>query len=237
MRIVSWNAKGADAGKMQQLAQQLRDEEIDVCVLQEAHAQADNWYAPLQNLNGYELEPALPENQPRNTSAGQLAPAGGKNDAYAVVWKTATVALRGAPYLLDYTTDGYWGPRMPSNKFGMEEKGYNQRPPLVIPITYQGANAMVFTWHAPQDHWNTMSLDMFGRSQELADAGTMPTVIAGDLNTKSVSGDFQGFVGLQQKNSKLDYILANTDLSKVTEIPGVSISGREHWAIAAEVRW
>lgn len=236
MRVVSWNAYGADAPTLQSLALQLPKERIDVCVLQETHVQNDSWYDPLRRIPGFQLEPAIPENGNHAIPTGTLFPPDTVR-GYAVLLNTGTVALRARPFLIDYTTDGYWGPRMPCSPFDASQKGYNQRPPLVIPITYGGRQATVFTWHAPLDPWNGRALEMFNLCQTLAQATrSQPTVIAGDLNTKSVSGYFQRFAGLQQKNSLIDYILANTPLGNVTEIPGLNVYVGSHWAVAAEIR-
>lgn len=235
MRIVSWNAYGADQATLGELADQIPEENIDLCVLQETHAADDSWYDPLREIHGYGLRPALPENESRALPTGTIYPPETVR-GYAIVWNAATVGLAAAPFLVDYTNDEFWGPLTPCDPFQASQKGYNQRPPLAIPVVYGGSKAMVFTWHAPLDPWNGVGLDMFERSGALAEAeGAGLTIIAGDLNTRSVTGYFRNFTGLQQSNSKIDYVLANTALGNVTEIPGLNVYFGSHWAVAAEV--
>lgn len=237
MRIVSWNAYGADETTLESLAQQLPKEQIDLCVLQETHKTDDSWYDPLRRIPGYGLVPALAENESHTLPTGTLYPADNRETAYALSYKTATVSLRGAPFLLDYTKDGYWGPKTPCDPFQAAAQGYNQRPPLVIPLTYNRKAVTAFNWHAPLKSANARALDMLSLSQTLAQARKGAAILAGDFNNESVKAVFTGFAGLQQKNSKIDYILANTELDKVNEIPGLNVYFGSHWAVAAVVSW
>lgn len=237
MRIVSWNAYGAPEATLRTLGLALLSENIDVCVLQETHAENDHWYDPLRNIRGYALVPAIAENQSiALPTGGEIHPPQTVR-GYAVLYREATAPPSARPTLLNYTRDAYWGPLTPCSAFEAEKKGYNQRPALAVPVTYNREPAFIYTWHAPQDIWNGVALNMFSRSAFLKRASANHTVIAGDLNTKSVSGIFNGFAGLQQKDSKIDYILANTQLGSVNEIPGLNVSFGTHWAVAAEVSW
>jgi hypothetical protein len=235
MRILTWNALG---GNTAALAEVLQAKEIDLCVLQEAKVDGDDrWYEPLATIPGYALEPPALENVSRQLPGGRtLHPAEGVIRAYAIVWREETVDDVKLE-LVDYTKDGYWGPKTPSDPSKAADEGYNQRPPLEIALRSDGRLTSVFTWHAPLGHWNSPCLEMFEESATLAGALRGPTVIAGDLNTTSVAPYFAGFSGLQEAHSRIDYVLADSTCSGVKEIPGIELQAGSHWALAAEVSW
>lgn len=238
MRLLSWNVLG---GNSVDLATALTAHKIDMCVLQEAKVNAaDPWYVPLNTLKGYTVRPLIPENETRKLPGGAtLYPAESQIRAYAIVTRDATipVASKMTLTLVNYVKDAVWGPKCPSDPFEAAAKGYNQRTPLAIDLSFAGSPTTVFTWHAPEGPWNTTGMKMFDGSGALDNAKTHRTVIAGDLNVESVAAYFSGFAGVQQKNSKIDYVLGNTTLNDVTEIPGIDLQGGNHWAVAAEVVW
>jgi hypothetical protein len=244
VRILSWNAFG---GNTAALAAAIAANNIDLCVLQEAKRNGNSsWYTPLrQQLPNYGLH-VIPENQSIRAPNWpmSLPPADSQIRAYALLWHEATV-LPLASELIDYTRDGVWGPpgRQVPNRQKAAEEGYNQRPPLKLELEFGGHVTTVFTWHAPLGLWNAWTLNMFEKSQTLANAvgprGGAPgrTVIAADLNNPNVHPYFSKFEGLQQANSRIDYIIANTTLAKVVEIPGINLQAGFHWAMAADVTW
>jgi len=236
VRILTWNAFGGDTAA---LAAALTASNIDLCVLQEAQVSpASPWYASLAGLAGYALTPGVLENEDHVLAKGKLYPADSQVRAYAIVRRTATIPAPPVMQLVDYTKDGVWGPSTPPDPFTAAQQGYNQRPPLTIQFPFGGVATTVFTWHAPQvSIWNPLAMSMFDQSQALAGAVMQRAVIAGDLNARSVAGHFGAFAGVQQQDSKLDYVLANTTLAKVSEIPGINLHAGSHWALAADVTW
>ncbi|HVE67424.1 MAG TPA: endonuclease/exonuclease/phosphatase family protein [Solirubrobacteraceae bacterium] len=236
MRVLTWNAFG---GSTAALAAALTANNIDLCVLQEAQVNpASPWYAPLAGLAGYVLTPSVRENVCHALPGGTLYPADSQVRAYAIVRRTATIPAPPEVKLVDYTTDGVWGPKTPTDPFKAAQAGYNQRPPLRIKFPFGGFMTTLFTWHAPQVAiWNPLAVSMFDQSKALADAVAQRAVIAGDLNTKSVAGHFGAFAGVQQQDTKIDYVLANTTLANVSEIPGINLQAGSHWALAADVTW
>lgn len=234
MRILSWNAHGGDG---EALAETLAAKAIDLCVLQEAKVKADDpWYEPLSELQGYAVLAPQAENVCRKLPGGTLAPAEGVIRAYTVVRREATVPAA-AIGLLDFTEDPNLKEKLPADPFDAAQLGYNLRPPLTIQLNFGEQPVTVFSWHAPLGHTTKTGIDLFRGSKAYSDAVAGHAVIAGDLNVKSVAGIFIAFAGVQETNSKLDYILANTELGKVKEIGGVALKGDAHWAIAATVEW
>jgi hypothetical protein len=251
IRVLSWNALG---GNSNNLANAITAMNIDITVLQETPNLALNaFYVPLNALVGYTLHGPIRENASRHTPAGQLiSPDPNVIRSYAVVTRNHTIPpATVAAALVDYTADAAYAP-VPNLAFNAAARGMSLRPPLRVTFTHSGNPCIIYNWHSPIGHQNTVGLNLFDGCQTLAtDIATNSLVLIGaDLNVDPLPAAY--FPNFDAIADGYDHVLAiNTapvavPVMDIRTLPGTGLANiaalnglyaYPHWAVPARVRY
>lgn len=210
LTVLSWNCQGGDIDALVVAITYIKP---DIVALQEAPKTGSKRFdlSKLENLPGYsgskvdEFE-TLVVTGAGSTSSGFRVTTDTTVKAYYLMVRSDRLKCNSLK-LLNYTKEPVFASA--TSAFKATSLGFSQRPPaLAILQSKAGRNIHLWMWHAPIGHWNKSSLSMFDGSEALqksTDDADL-TIIAGDLNTRSVSSVFDAFAGI--RDGAYDYILA-----------------------------
>lgn len=262
LRIVSWNSRGEDAFKVNDLANTVAwlanqypgYPDVDVFVIQEAQngpgGAIDVW---LNALPGYAV-----------THIAENLLGGGKG--YICATRTATVAVITPLVLWNYAADPNFALFPYRAHLQASVWTGSARVPAYTILTVGGQNVLLVTWHAPRgpsalpiivgamsggaiiDAY--LALDNSQLLQAPATlamlAGNAPdiTIIAGDMNATSAGLNYNYFGYTPLENfagidNHLDHVLANAPLGTVVNFQEShnSVTASDHEIISTRISW